>query len=118
MSKNGRKTQFGNSEYHFTTFFGAQGVRDKRAKGAVGGTGGEKTCSALLQNTKQKNSFVVVQCVANYDHEKKFLLSCELGRIAMIYFHVERVQRYSFSFSNKLHVSWSCAGWSLLPSLA
>lgn len=71
MSKNGRKTQFGNSEYHFTTFFGAQGVRDKRAKGAVGGTGGEKTCSALLQNTKQKNSFVVVQCVANYDHEKK-----------------------------------------------
>lgn len=52
-------------------FLGCRGVRDKRAKGAVGGTGGEKTCSALLQNTKQKNSFVVVQCVANYDHEKK-----------------------------------------------
>jgi len=36
----------------------------------------------------------------------------------MIYFHVERGQRYSSSLSNKLHVSWSCAGWSLLPSLA
>lgn len=94
-----------------------QGVRAERAKRAVGGRREEKAHSALLQNSKQQNS-VVVQCVANYDHAKKLLLSCELWRIAMIYFHVERGQRYSSSLSNKLHVSWSCAGWSLLPGLA
>ena len=47
-----------------TTFFGVHGVRAKRPKGAVGGRGEEKARSALLQNSKQKNS-VVVQCVAN-----------------------------------------------------
>lgn len=36
----------------------------------------------------------------------------------MIYFHVETGQRYSSSLSHKLHVSWSCAGWFLLLSLA
>lgn len=58
-------------------FLGCRGWEPKGQKRAVGGRGEEKACSALLQNSKQKNS-VVVQCVANYDHAKSFfcLVSC------------------------------------------
>lgn len=72
-------TQSINSRNHSTTLFGMKEVRSKRAKGAVGGTGRDKACSALLQNTKQKNAFVVVQCVANYDHAKSFLCLVRCG---------------------------------------
>lgn len=83
----------------------------------MGWQGREKSLFYSVAKEQTKEPCASTMC-CSLQSCKKFLLSCELWRTAMIYFHVERGQRYSSSLSNKLHTSGCCAGWSVLSSLA